>query len=33
MNKIRDMMHEKIEEDKKKNYEAILSKVKVDSVK
>ena len=29
MNKIRDMMHEKIEEDKKKNYEAILSKVKV----
>ena len=29
MNKIRDMMHEKIKEDKKKNYEAILSKVKV----
>lgn len=29
MNKIRNMMHEKIEEDKKKNYEAILSKVKV----
>ena len=29
MNRIRNMMHEKIEEDKKKNYEAILSKVKI----
>ena len=29
MNRIRNVIHEKIEEDKKKNYEAILSKVKI----